>query len=413
MISPPGGISEGVASVLNSPRIAVYTGEGSSHSWLWFVELFERLGFWDLEFPDAAAVREGLSESIDVLAVSGGDTFAIAGALGEQGASAVRRFVQGGGLYIGSCAGAYLPMPSSKEPLNLFNFVKVKIANLSSELLPDLRAKDKAYTAYGCRYVFHPVREGVRMRMDGDCLAFIPRVFDAPLYGGPAMLEGEDCKVIARYEGFSKRTVFLADKKTAARTLVGKAAIVRCPLGMGCFYLMGPHLEHPAYPEANRVVGGIIAEEKGGRGNPMPALERRAKSFRGLAADLRKELGNARIAACSLEFEPVRWIIGSKTYDPERIRVFIEAVWRRIPLLGEIEPQKDLKAQARDISLLLRGIKTAVSEARAADGLVAELLVNLKRFAASFFLLYFSSLRTGAGTAGREWPGEVMRRYAQ
>jgi hypothetical protein len=382
-----------VAGVSGYPRIGIYRGEGSSHSWLWLVDLFERLGFWELEFPDDIAIRGGSLGSLDIFSVSGGDTFALAGALGEEGASAIRGFVEGGGLYLGSCAGAYLAMPSSRQPLSLFNFVQVKIANLASHLPHGLALREKAFTPYGCRYVFHPVRETVRLRMEGDTMPLLPRLFDAPLYGGPAMLPGEGCEVIARYAGFSKKTVFLADEKTSAMTLLDRAAIVRCQLGRGCFYLLGPHLEHPGYQDANRLLGRIIEKEKGAAPGSGLMVHEKTRGFRGIAAALRKELGNARIAASSLEFEPVKWRVGSKVYDPERIMVFIEAVWRRIPFLQEEGPDDGLLEGARRITTLMRTIRSAVVEKEEAGGLVEELLQVLRAFAASFFSIYFRSLR--------------------
>ena len=100
------------------PKIGIYTGKGASHSWLWFVEVFERLGFYDLSFLTEADLVKDSLENVDVLAVSGGDTFAIAEALGPQGANRLKTLITRGGLYLGSCAGAYLPLNSSKEHLN-------------------------------------------------------------------------------------------------------------------------------------------------------------------------------------------------------------------------------------------------------------------------------------------------------
>ena len=122
-----GGPSAGDASsggrILRCPKIGVYAGTGTSHSWLWFVEIFDRMGFHDLAFLDEYSFQRPLAEELDVLAVSGGDTFAVARGLGPEGAKNLESFVRTGGLYIGSCAGAYLPLNSSKEYLNSFNFV--------------------------------------------------------------------------------------------------------------------------------------------------------------------------------------------------------------------------------------------------------------------------------------------------
>ena len=123
---------------LHSSRIGIFAGEGSSHSWLWFVEIFDRMGFHDIRVIDGDDILNGAVDELDVLAVSGGDTFAVAKGLGPAGAGLIRAFIERGGLYIGSCAGAYLVMNSSKPHLDHFNFTAVKITNLSKHL-PDCR----------------------------------------------------------------------------------------------------------------------------------------------------------------------------------------------------------------------------------------------------------------------------------
>ena len=57
-------------------------------------------------------IRSGRLQDLDVLVVPGGGAHAMAGLLaplGGDGADAVRKFVESGGMYIGSCAGSFLP----------------------------------------------------------------------------------------------------------------------------------------------------------------------------------------------------------------------------------------------------------------------------------------------------------------
>ena len=158
------------------PKIGIFIGSGTSHSWLWFVDLFDRMGFHNLDFLDESAVQKGSLAAVDVLAVSGGDTFAICKALGPSGAREIKAFIEKGGLYIGSCAGAYLPMNSSKTHLHNFNFAAVKITNLSKLLPGCLQLEHKFATAYGCNYIFHPVREAVTLNptdLEEDDLRYV------------------------------------------------------------------------------------------------------------------------------------------------------------------------------------------------------------------------------------------------
>ena len=108
------------------PKIGVYNGPGASHSWLWFVEVLDAMGFWDIEFIDDTGIKSGALKDLHVLLVSGGDTFAIAEGLSQKGSDALKNFLDEGGCYIGSCAGGYLPLRSSLDPLNLLNFASVK-----------------------------------------------------------------------------------------------------------------------------------------------------------------------------------------------------------------------------------------------------------------------------------------------
>src|SRR4030067_3611975 len=90
--------------------------------------------FYHVHFVDERDVLANALEPLGVLLMSGGDTFAIAEGLGAEGSDKLRSFINRGGLYIGTCAGAYLPLRSSMEFLNQFNFIDVKISNISRRL---------------------------------------------------------------------------------------------------------------------------------------------------------------------------------------------------------------------------------------------------------------------------------------
>ena len=389
---------------LRPPRIGIYAGKGASHSWLWFVDLFEKTGFWDLVFLDEQIVRKGDLSGIDALVVSGGDTFAVAEALGADGAERILSFVRGGGTYMGSCAGAYLPMNSSKKPLDLFNFVDVKITNLT-KILPEVPSDDfRNRTAYGCGFVFHPVREAVRLKAkSGPHFAGVPD-FAAPLFGGPGMTHGNPENILAVYSDFTDKTAFFVPRETAEKTLIGKAAVIRVPKDDGCFYLFGPHLEHPHYPEANSFVTNAVLWETAGSENcdhkcfrpDMTLLK--GKSAKKLVRDLKRELSNARIAASSLEFLPVRWTIGKKAYDPVKIRVFLEAMWKRIAPIeksGRLLVAPDMPGRIADeaaqVAQLLRRIKNDIDCGMDTLEQATLLFQRLQKLSVAFFELFFAS----------------------
>ncbi len=385
------------------PRVGIFAGQGASHSWLWFVDLFDRAGFHDLSLLDESAIRDAGLSNLDVLAVSGGDTFAIAAALGGTGARKIRAFIADGGLYLGSCAGAYLAMQSSKPPLNLFNFAPVRITNLSKRLPACHQMAYKFSTPYGCGHVFHPVREAVCLRITGHRLLAGPDYLTAPLYGGPGMLVSDANQVLATYESFTDKTAFLVDEELARETLIGKAAAVRTPLGRGCLYLLGPHLEHPHYPIANRLVADLVLRDaKQPRphvSDPRMAAEKLpASDSRRLVRGLKRELSNSRIVAAGLELQPVRWQIGAKVYETEKIRVFLEAMWRRIKVLEACSRIRtagspaELLARAAEITGLLRLLKNELDENRDTSGIARRLFALLRGYTALFLRLYFLSV---------------------
>ncbi len=386
------------------PKIGIFIGSGTSHSWLWFVDLFDRMGFHNLEFLDESAVQKGSLAAVDVLAVSGGDTFAICKALGPSGAREIKAFIEKGGLYIGSCAGAYLPMNSSKTHLHNFNFAAVKITNLSKLLPGCLQLEHKFATAYGCNYIFHPVREAVTLNPT-DRLPFSPQSpFEAPLYGGPGMIPEKEGQVLAVYQGFTNKTQFLVDPKIAHDTLMGKAAAVRVSMGKGCLYLFGPHFEHPHFAAANKLIADAIYWD----GCPMADTIRPAQTMKadlakvtikGLILDLKRELSNSRIVAAGLEMIPIRWLLGNKYYEPQKIRVFIDAMWHRIRQLEKHGPPtvfpetaETLKKYALETTALLRTMKNRFDQNKETHELAARLFDLLNHYTAAFLGIYFQTL---------------------
>ncbi len=386
------------------PKIGIFIGSGTSHSWLWFVELFDRMGFHDLEFLDESAVQKGRLAVVDVLAMSGGDTFAICKALGPSGAREIKAFIEKGGLYIGSCAGAYLPMHSSKAHLNDFNFAAVKITNLSKFLPGCLQLEHKFATAYGCNYIFHPVRDAVTLNPTDGLPFSVESPFEAPLYGGPGMIPEKEVQVLAVYQGFTDKTLFLVDPKIAHDTLLGKAAAVRVSMGKGCLYLFGPHFEHPHFAAANKLIADAIYWD----GCPIADTIRPAQTVKpdlvgvtvkGLIRDLKRELSNSRIVAAGLEMLPIYWLLGNKSYEPQKIRVFIDAMWHRIRRLEKHGPPsvfpetaETLKKYALETTALLRTMKNRFDQKKETHELAARLFDLLHHYTAAFLRMYFQTL---------------------
>ena len=95
-----------VGLLLNPLRIAIYGGGGAPFN---HARIFAELGF-QLEFISAQEIRAGKLDDYDLFAVPGGGGLAMVGQLnplGEEGCRLIKTWVQHGGMYIGSCAGAF------------------------------------------------------------------------------------------------------------------------------------------------------------------------------------------------------------------------------------------------------------------------------------------------------------------
>ncbi len=97
-------------------RVAVFVGPGARgigmFRWTQIVDQSPQL---KAIYVDGAAVRAGALRGADLLAMPGGVSNIEADDLGEEGAREVRRFIEEGGSYIGTCAGAFLVL-GGKNP---------------------------------------------------------------------------------------------------------------------------------------------------------------------------------------------------------------------------------------------------------------------------------------------------------
>lgn len=330
------------ADPVRYPKLGVYIGRGASHSWLWFVELFDRIGLYDILFLDENDLHAAGLGGIDIFFIGGGDTYAIAEALDKKGADELRGFVTRGGVYIGSCAGAYLLLDLAGPPFTHFSgFTKVQLANVSESLPPCRCLPTKFSSPYNGHYVIHPVRESFILETSEESFFGEGNTFAAPLYGGPSMVPSKEEAALVRYYGFANQTLFLTDKAVAEEMFMGKAAAVVKKLGRGTLWLLGPHFEHPEYPVANSTLANCIYSSMNG-GNSQDCAIASPKSYssndpiikRALKI-VKRELSNARIMAAALETKDIHWHIGEKTYEPEKIRFFLETMWGRLLWLLE------------------------------------------------------------------------------
>lgn len=382
---------------LQRDPIGIYTGEGASHSWTWFIETLEKNGFNNLVFLDAEHVRQGELQKVNTFIMGGGDAFAMAGGLGEKGAVVIKEFIESGGTYLGSCAGAYLLMNMDEYPLNLFSVTDARVLNIVHELPECKMLPEKFYTTYGHRYVLHPVRETVKLKMKEVPPISTNGHLLAPLYGGPPIQLFGQAEEIASYADFVSETLYLTDETLARKMMLGKVAAFRQFVGRGGVYLFGPHVEHPSYPEANRLVIEAINYSSGTEFKDSFSEENSVclKMVAEQIREIKGRLSDARLVAYGLELLPITWKIGHKTYEPGKIRVFLEVVWRRYQLLEKGICENDfpelvfVKELTAEIVSLLRQIKRKIDAGACTLDEAERLFPMLKKMSTTFLGIYF------------------------
>ncbi|MBU1159140.1 MAG: hypothetical protein KKE24_07360 [Candidatus Thermoplasmatota archaeon] len=286
----------------------VYAGSGSSHSWTWLADLFESRGIFNVVFGSESDLQGGIEGSHSRVIISGGDGFEIAEALNGKGFSNLKAFIRDGGQYIGICAGAYLPLPSSISPFQQFNISKTRISNIR----PGISLAESSTTRYAVRYgscsIFHPVRGSVLLDIHGSSIV-------APLYGGPVFKEPDEDEVLARYAGMAEQATTNMSHDEVRTVLDRTPAVIRCRFGSGELLLLGPHLEHPDFPEANDVMLGLMRMTGNDRSVRIPWQRK---------TNLDRSIADLKVAILGLEHRS--FVVGSKLWDGGRLMELLDAI---------------------------------------------------------------------------------------
>jgi len=357
---------------MKDQRITVYTGPGSSNSWVWLADFLEKYDILNVHFsPHPEDFLKSSERAIAI--IPGGDTFAMAESFGAEGLRRVERLIAGGTTYIGICAGAYLPLRSSIHPLSAFNLVNLRISNISSSLPATIKEAERYSVRYGCGYVFHPVRGPVRMTGDTDIVA--------PLYGGPIVRRDQGTERIRLlFDQLTEESEILVGRELCERIMIGNAACVETQYKEGRLLLVSPHLEHPDYPAANEYFAALIC----GYSSWHTPHENECESVND-GAELRGIIADLRVAASGLEDRS--WKIGIKYWESEKLLFFIESVRRRLEELRKnsidfappIESLESFKAA-------LKGLKNMEND----EEDIEKVLNALSNGASSFLNAYFS-----------------------
>lgn len=324
------------------PRdVVVYTGQGCSHSWIWLADMFEANSFHAVKFLDEREFIGALKKKPYAAIVSGGDAFAIASALSGEGFSSLKRFIRSGGEYVGVCAGAYLPLPTSVDPLSEFNVCSLKIGNIVSSSGVSETESPRLGVPFCGRVIVHPIRGEISLCFDGTSI-------DAPVFGGPIFIEPRDERVVGRFDRFTSSTEVQMDPNDAESMVIGRPAAVEAAYGQGKLLLFSPHLEHPRYPEANNLFMSLL----GLPFCPDGTSESRQQASTERKGELVRAAADMSVAIVGLEGRS--FLMGHKIWDAERMLVLVDAIVKRASSIPE--------AEAAQASTTLRSLRKRLTD---------------------------------------------------
>jgi hypothetical protein len=221
-------------------RIALYGGGGSPFH---HAAVFARGGH-DIDFVFPADIRAGALTGFDAFVMPGGGYRAMMGQidpLGVEGARALREYVEGGGMYIGCCAGSYDAATVAPSFLEL--------CPAQSEMcLLDARVWNEGGEEWGLRSPGIGVLRAQTVAPEHPVMAGMPASFAIAHYNGPLFVGAQPlARVAGRTDRFTPWEHTLDAPHGA--TLIDDAAdagianIVAGARGAGRVVLFGSHPE--------------------------------------------------------------------------------------------------------------------------------------------------------------------------
>jgi len=173
--------------------------------------------------------------------------------------------------------------------------------------------------------------------------------------------------------------------------------------------LLGPHFEHPWFPEGNDIIHQwiewhvhperpAVSREM----NKKPGKKKR-RVCKGVLApqfqkDFKREISNMRIRAHAMTRQSVHWQIGAKVYEPEKILHFLDAIWKRLEgarptSSGMLSSglQEVLVEQAAECNGLLKLLASKIDSREDSEELAGEMFASLRSLVVGFLGVYFSS----------------------
>lgn len=233
---------------LGSLRVAVY---GSGGAPFHHAALAAHFGAAPM-VRTAEQIRSGGLDDTDVIVFPGGGAYAMGGMLdplGVEGAKAIREWVAAGGMYIGSCAGSFLPAKVSESYWNTHPEAR-ELHMVPAELANGSDSEWEGLTSPGVGRIVAQVTDP-----DHWLASEMPERFELIHYNGPMFdVDGENGQVagvagfVARTPDFTPSETFFGEPEPE-QTLFdvcaagGAYTAIASQFGHGTVVLYGSHPE--------------------------------------------------------------------------------------------------------------------------------------------------------------------------
>ncbi len=201
-------------------RVAIFSGASSSGIDA-MSELVASMPNAAHEVVSAEDIREGALDSFDIAVFAGGSGTTQGEQLEEEGRKAVLGFVEGGGSYLGICAGAYLASSRRDAYLAMLPY---------EHHLP---------WALGSGYVDIEITASGRELLDNPDAGIVNVRYN----NGPIFLDGEGGAPDLEADGYEVLAYFRSAVNDDSEVMVDMPAIVAGDYGAGRFILVSPHPE--------------------------------------------------------------------------------------------------------------------------------------------------------------------------
>jgi len=250
---------------VRSPLIGVYSGEGAGPYYTQdMVEALEEMGFRKVSLLTGPLTPGDLS-SLDALIFGGGDSFQILSSMKPEEARLIRQFVESGGVYIGVCAGAMLPV----KPVNIlgaaYGLLEAweELQVVECEILSD-SVSEPRWPVFSSRRLgevlrTYPVKGLVKSKIvKRGLLTLGYREEVTMLHTGPLIKAKDPKQVFGVIGSVSESAEYGLPCENAVEKAQGASSIIMVEHGSGKIVLFTSHVESIETPAVHGLLGNAL-----------------------------------------------------------------------------------------------------------------------------------------------------------